>query len=145
MPLPQIAFTPPAGWSPFTGVTQEQRSADVRIANPGLLGSVGMITCIVFPADGLSLPDRVDQFLTRLPDRLVERVARTSATGIKVLFVHQVGNVPGKSTEKHSMHCFFLNGAGHVIDLYCVGTTEVDARVTTDAFLKTLRLVSADA
>jgi len=141
MPLPKIAFIPPPGWSPFTGVKGEQKPTDVRIANPSLLGKAGMITCILFPADGLSVTERIDNLLSKLPDRVVERADRPTASGLPVTFVHTAGPVPGKSTEKHTMHCFFKNGDGQVVDLYCIGSAEADARTTSDAFFKSLRLV----
>ena len=141
MPLPKIAFIPPPGWSPFTGVKGEQKPTDVRIANPSLLGKAGMITCILFPADGLSVNERADQLLAKLSDRVVERTDRAAASGLPVTFVHTAGLVPGKPIEKHTMHCLFKNGAGQVVDLYCIGSTEADARTTSDAFLKSLRLV----
>ena len=140
MPLPMIAFIPPAGWSPFTGVKGEQKPTDVRIANPSLLGKAGMITCILFPADGLSVKERADLLLSKLSGRVVERADRTTGSGLPATFLHIAGPVPGKSIEAHTMHCLFKNGAGQVVDLYCIGSTEIDARTTSDAFFKSLRL-----
>jgi hypothetical protein len=139
MELPQIAFIPPAGWAPFTGVKTEQKPTDVRIANPSLIGNAGMISCILFPADGQSLTDRVEQFLSRMPDRIVERTQTSSASGIPITFVHTLGHVPGKPIEKHTMFCFFTNRAGQVVNLYCIGNSEDAARTTTNAFLQSLR------
>jgi hypothetical protein len=139
MDLPGIAFVPPAGWSPFTGASKDQRPTDVRIANPSLLGKAGMITCILFPADGMTVKERVDLLLSKQPGRVVEREEKVSASGIAVTYLHTAAPVRGKPIEGHAIHCCFANRAGQVVDLYSVGSTEADARTTADAFLQTLR------
>ena len=139
MEQPGIAFIPPEGWSPFTAVKKEQKPTDVRIANPSLLGKAGMITCLLYPEDGLSVTQRVDQFVERMTGRVVERAEKVSASGIPVTYLHIAAPVPGKTIEGHSIHCCFANRSGQVVDLYCVGSTEADARTTADAFLATLR------
>jgi hypothetical protein len=139
MPMAGIAFTPAAGWSPFNGTTGDQKPENVRIANPTLMGKAGSITGLVFPVDGQSPAERLEKFLARINDRVVERKETAAASGIPVIYLHTAGPAPGGKIEGHAIHCFFLNAAGHVIDLYCVGSNEINARVTADSFLRTLR------
>ena len=144
MLLPGIAFTPPAGWSPFTALKTPQSPENVRIANPSLLGRGGMTTCLLFPA-GLPLSLCVER-LTGSPTttmRLVEKMNRVSGIGLSILFLHLIGKAKGYPGDAHTMHCFFTNSAGQTVDLYCVGSSEKDARATTDAFVRTLRLTSS--
>ena len=139
MQLPQIAFIPPSGLSPFNSINFEQKPTNVRIANPSLIGNPGMITCIVFPVGELSLSERVDLFVSGLPDRVIERTQTSSKAGIPITVLHTVGPVPGKAKECHTMHCFFINRAGEVVDLYCIGSSENDARTMTNALVQSLR------
>jgi len=140
VPMIRVAFTPPAGFSPFTAIIKEQKATDVRIANPSLMGSPGMITALLYPSDGISIEERVEQFLSKASDEVVQRTSRRSPPGVAITYLHLAGKPPGKDKTQHTVYCFFVNDAGQNASLHCVGSTEEHALAAGEAFALTLRL-----
>jgi hypothetical protein len=74
---------------------------------------------------------------------VVERSLKRTTDGHEITFLHLSGKSPGQESVRHTIFCYFLNGAGQVVSLHCVGSTEANALATAASFLRTLRLVSA--
>jgi len=139
MPLPRIAFTPPAGFSPYAAGSKEQKPTDVRIVHPSLMGNGGIIMGVLYPSDGKTIEERVDQFVSGSKDRVVQRTKRRSPSGIEITFLHTAGPLPGKDRDVHLVLCYFVNAAGETAHLQCVGSTEANALASGEAIVRTLR------
>ena len=136
-PLAGVAIQPTAGWL-LLRPNLKQKDTDAQICEPTLMSRVGVITTLLFPADGLSPNQRVERFVAKSSGSVVDRKEMISDSGIQLIRLVMKTKPTEGGAEALSISHFFTNQQGRVLMMYFVGDPTA-ATKASEMMLKTLK------